>query len=92
MATEDRPLLGMIRCVREFEGGPTPLWYEIRGHVDKDEFVRELRLEWDVLVTTAEVRHGHARLIPAGPQMPGVMVEVMSEPGRGAFPITYVSL
>ena len=29
--------------VPEFEGGPTPLWYYTKGHIDKEEFLAELR-------------------------------------------------
>ncbi|HEC62721.1 MAG TPA: hypothetical protein ENI27_10795, partial [bacterium] len=31
-----------IKTVMEIEGGPDPLWYYAKGHVDKGEFIAEM--------------------------------------------------
>lgn len=64
------------------------MWYMVRGQVDKRDFVRELQREFGLTAQLEDVNHAHARLMPAGSQMPGVMTIMLSDPGRGAFPIT----
>lgn len=81
---------GFIESVTEFEGGPGILSYRIRGHVDKDTFRQALLLEFGISAELEGVKHLHYRNVPAGRDMPGVVVYWPSKPGRGAYPVTEV--
>jgi len=86
--TMERPLLGLVEALHEFEGGPDAMWYWIRGHVDKGEFLRELRLEYGQMAGIEDVHHSYSRFVPVGPQTPGLMTVMQTRRGRGAFPVT----
>ncbi len=83
---------GHIESISEFEGGPHAVWYRVRGHVDKSTFQEALRLEVGLDVPLEKIEHLYYRNIPAGPDMPGVVVYWPSEPGRGAYPVTEVDI
>lgn len=99
-----RPLQGLIETMREFEGGPDPLTYFTKGHVDKAEFAAEVRaycgeLEgkgdwWDSTGYTAgDVEHVWYRNVPAGREFPGGMIMHRCDgPGRGIYPATEIDI
>lgn len=84
-------LEGMIEKIVEFEGSDV-LSYMVRGHVDKRAFVNEVKREFNDIYTEDFVQHGFARLVPAGRDMPGQMIIIVCERGRGAFPVTTIDL
>lgn len=86
-----RPLEGYLESVRDIEGGP-PVWYMMRGHQDKSEFVIEVEIEYGRKISPDNVKHAYVRNIPTGKDNPGLMIMKPSKPGRGAYPITYVDL
>ena len=84
-----------IEPVVEFEGCNEPQWYFTKGHVPPGQFLSELSslLETEYTADNLRVSHSHARYIPVGQDMPGVScLHFDQEPGRGAFPITYIEL
>ena len=84
-----------INAVCEFEGCNEPQWYFTKGHVEPTQFLSELSIKLETNYTAADLKvsHSHARYIPVGRDMPGVTcLHFDREPGRGAFPITYVEL
>jgi len=97
-----RPLEGLIETMSEFEGGPDPLGYWMRGHVDKAEFAAEVRAYcaeldgkadwWDRFPYEAvHVEHTYYRNVPVGPDFPGQMLMYPCDaPGRGAYPVTFI--
>jgi len=98
-----RPLEGKIEVMKEFEGGPDPMAYWTRGHVDKVEFAAEVRTWldeqhgivdfWDHFpYTENDVAHVFYRNVPAGPDFPGQMLMYPCKPGRGAYPVTIIDI
>jgi len=84
-----------IKAVCEFEADNKPQWFFTKGHVEPAQFLRELSAKLEIKYTAADLKvwHSHARYIPVGSAMPGVTcIHFDREPGRGAFPITYVNL
>jgi hypothetical protein len=84
-----RPLEGLVEQVFEFEGA-TVAWYLAKGHVDKGDFVCEIDLMFDGYCQEEDIKHAYARNVPVGPEMPGATTLYLSEPDRGAYPVTYV--
>jgi len=84
-------LQGKVEKVIEFEGY-TLLSYMARGHVDKGAFIAEVQQEFEDEYTVDFVEHGFARFVPVGKDMPGQMIILHCERGRGAFPITVIDL
>lgn len=85
-----KQMRGQIEGVTEFEAGPHICWYRVRGHVDKATFQQALLLEYGVDAPLEAIEHLHYRNVPAGPDMPGVMIYWPSKPGHGAYPVTEV--
>lgn len=81
-------LSGHIEPVYEFEGGPIPMHYIVRGHVDKTDFVNALHTEYQRDAPIDAVRHTFWRNVPyAGTSD---MFAVECERGRGATPLTVI--
>jgi len=99
-----RPLEGLIETMREYEGGPDPMTYFTRGHVDKAEFAAEVcqycaELDgwadwWDrTEYTAADVDHAWYRNVPVGRESPGQMLMHRCKgPGRGIYPVTEIDI
>jgi len=98
-----RPLQGLIEAMREYEGGPDPMIYWTKGHVDKAEFAAEVRVYcaeiqgtewWDRFPYGAEhVEHTYYRNVPVGRGYPGEMLMYPCDgPGRGAYPVTAIDI
>ncbi len=83
-------LTGQIDTLPAFQGYD-PLWYWIKGHVDKKEFQVEVERAFDHQIPLAEVHHAHARNVPTLSTDYDFAV-FLSKPGRGAYPITYFEL
>ncbi len=78
--------------LREYEGGSKPMAYYARGHVDRAEFLAEVREWWGGLsgdATAEHVRHERYRCVPTGQK--GEHLIVPTQQGtRGASPVTIV--
>jgi len=82
-----------IQDIREFEGGPRPIWYTSKGHHDATVFCEELQRVYGIHVEPSEVRQGWQRTVPSGPDYPGWVAVWPARAGaRGAYPITVVEI
>jgi len=84
----------IIEPVSEFEGGD-PQWFFTKGHVPPAQFLEHLSTQLGTQYSADDLKvfHSYARWIPVGPDMPGeTCIHFDQEPGRGAFPMTYVEL
>jgi hypothetical protein len=79
-----------VESVCEFEGGPEPLWYMARGHVDKQGFVKAVAREFERDIPLEAVAHAYMRYVPTGRK--GEQTAHISKAGPGAFPVTYIDL
>jgi hypothetical protein len=84
-----RPLEGLVEQIYEFEGA-TVIWYLAKGHIDKGDFVCEIALMFDGYCQEEDIKYAYARNVPVGSDRPEETVIYLDEPGRGAYPITYV--
>ena len=84
-------LRGRIEEVPEFEGYGV-LWLMVRGHVKKNEFIQEVEREYGLRLSEDDVIFTFARNTPVGVDRLGEMVINLTEPGRGAYPVTYVDV
>lgn len=82
-----RDLEGFIESVCEFEGADL-LWYMARGHVDKEAFRNECRIEFGQEMTLDQISHHYARNVPSGIKGQH-LIYLAKRKGRGAYPITY---
>ena len=86
-----RPLEGRIEAIYEVEGGPVPMAYITKRHVDKDEFAREVLCEFGAVASMEHVEHIYARNTPwRGPDGWVMVMYQLMEPGRGAYALTSV--
>jgi len=93
-----------IETMREYEGGPEPVAYQTKGHVDKAEFaarVRDFCAELDgksdwfdrTEYTSLDVAHVWYRNVPAGRDAPGCYIMHKCDgPGRGVYPVTEIDV
>lgn len=73
-------------------GGDTYGYYA-KGHVDKNEFVKECDLQQhDETISVEDVRHIHARWSAAPKESECDRQFNESEPGKGAFKATFVKV
>jgi hypothetical protein len=90
---DDRPLAGKVEELLEFEGGPDPIAYWAKGHLDEKEFRDEVETEYGFVFPVSRVIQAHARNVPVGRDRPGEMIiQLDVDPGRGAYPITFIDL
>lgn len=83
-------LQGRIESIYEFEDGPCPMHYEVRGHVEPADFVVALVSDYGRTASLDAVKQRHARYVPVGRDRPGETIELFCSPGRGAFAVTMV--
>jgi hypothetical protein len=62
--------------------------YMSKGHHSTDDFIDDLRGEWDQDVLPEDVKQGYWRVLP--PDAEGFKSYQESQPGPGAFPVTYI--
>lgn len=80
-----------ISSICEFEGGPDTLWYMTKGHVPKDEFLAELKREYEVEYPIERVHWSYAHNWPVGRDRPGdFVINLALGPGRGHYKMTYI--
>lgn len=79
-----------IESVSEFEGGPEPLWYMTKGHVDKQGFIEAVAREFEREIPIESVDHVYMRNVPTGEK--GRQTMQVCKKGRGAYPVTLVDL
>lgn len=64
-------------------------WYAY-GHVDKDDFLQVVAEEYQFKGQRSDVRHIHARWVPAPSSAEWDLEFRESKPGRGAFACTFL--
>jgi hypothetical protein len=81
-----------IESVMEFEG-QHPTMYMLRGHIDKETFLKALLVEHLSECSIDRVWHSYFRNIPvpSHPDCPMIMVKTKG-PARGAYPVTHVNV
>lgn len=79
-----------VEVVLEFEGGNEPLWYLAKGHVDKAQFVSEVKHEFERDIPVEHVKHAFMRYVPTGHK--GEQTIHIASKKPGAFPVTYIDL
>jgi len=85
-----RILEGRVEAIYEVEGGPVPMSYITRGHVDKETFAKEVFCEFGVVADIERVEHVYVRNTPWQGPDGWVVVMNLAERGRGAYPITSI--
>lgn len=80
-----------VEAVHEFEGWST-LWYMARGHVDKQQFVDEIKIEFEEEYSVDQVEHRYAHNRPAGKGDHRYIIDLVGGPGRGNYLVTIIDL
>jgi hypothetical protein len=88
MTIEVFGLFDLDSCVGDYYNS-----FYAKGHHDPQEFVAQVKEEYDIDLDPAGVTTGHARWCPTsappGYPYPTRMFLYPEKPGRGAFPVTY---
>ncbi len=79
-----------IETLHEVGGGPL-VGYYAKGHLDKEEFIKELEIQHEVVDLEKpppdDVVHGHIRFVPNNVDG-GMIIETGRAGSKGAFPAT----
>ena len=80
-----------IEAITEYEGGPDAIWYMARGHVDKQQFAKEVMNEFELECPISQVEHCYAHNRPVG-EKGKYVIDLVYKPGRGRYPVTIINL
>ena len=92
MSEEQKPKLwGRVMTLMELESDWTTAYY-VHGHVEPQDMVDAVKAQYGASYPVEKVERVYARNVPVGRGRPDMVMYWGQERGRGAYPITIISL